>query len=206
MAEQRKDYERRLFEAERARLACAAEVERVEAAAEAAQLSLQRRVQRLERAAARVPGPGRRAPKERPGDSKSPWDLAARVRSSVGSVGEVVERQARDLRWRVPVADLFDAGATRLRPEVLDSFDRLAEVLAPRPRVSMSIEVGRTDGPSSAGAAPGWREASERGVALLAAVQQRGIAPARLTLIVSGAVPDGLIVFSISRARGRGRR
>ena len=195
LAEQRTAYEARLFDAERARLACITDAERARSDAKAGQNRLELRIQRLERAS-RSPGERPRAAADRPGR------LSKRLARALGAGADVRGRE--DARWRVPLAAWFDAGSTRLRPLATAALTRLADLMADQGGLSLTVAVGRPE-PGPGPVEIRWHEAGQRGTAVVAALQSLGVVPSRLTLSIGGDGPDGRIVF-ILRSRGARRR
>ena len=198
VAEQREDYENRLFKAERARLACAAEADRGAAASASTIASLETRVQRLERAAARGRWrPSDRGPKgrlESGRQGRRRQALREALEKALRGYGQVVARRGEVL-WRVSAADWFDPGSARLRPEAEAPLGQMASLMAVRGETSVSVELPRPRSLAAGEVESAWREAAERGVALLTSLQAQGVAPARMTLAVAGAGPDQRIVF-----------
>ena len=196
IVEQREGYEERLFAAERARLDCEADAKRARETAQAQVSSLAQRVERLERAAVRA----------RPARAKGAGNggLLATVRQAL-QVSDVIQGAKGEVQWQSSVADWFDSGSSQLRPDVIPRLSNLARLLAERGRLTLEVRLMRPPSGATEALDTGWREVTQRGVAILTALQAQGIAAARLTLAIGGAAPEGRIVFSIQRRAQRRR-
>ena len=193
VAEQRAGYEARLFEAERARLACVADAERAREDAQASLASLQLRVQRLERA--RSPRSGL-APPTGARPLAQAWSPPSDRRPRCARR----RRVALGGRSRSPRGSTWGPPGCGPRPAIRWIASR--GFLSERATATVAVGVGRPEPATEVS----WQEASERARVLVSALQRSGVAPSRLTLAVGGPYLADRVVFDIEERAAGARR